>query len=36
MSWAYVISELNGKEIVGTFYTKNWKIQIKQRLELKK
>ena len=31
--WAYVISDLNGEEIAGTFYKKNSKRQIKQNLE---
>ena len=34
--WAYVINDLNGKEIVGTFYEKKiFKKQIKKSLELK-
>ena len=31
-----VISDLKGKEIVGTFYKKEFKKQIKKILELKK
>ena len=34
--WAYVISDLNSKEVVRTFYEKNCKKQIKQSVELKK
>ena len=36
VSWTYVINDLNGEEIVGTFYKKNCKKQIKKSLELKK
>ena len=32
----YVISDLNGEEIVGTFYKNSCKKQIKKNLELKK
>ena len=34
--WTYVISDLKGEEIVGTFYKKNCKKQIKKSLGLKK
>ena len=34
--WTYVISDLNAKEIVGTFYKNELQIQIKKNLELKK
>ena len=34
VSWTYGISDLNGKEIVGTFYKKNCKKQIRKSLEL--
>ena len=34
--WAYVVSNLNGEEIVGTFYQKELKKYIKKSLELKK
>ena len=34
--WTYVISDLKSEEIVGTFYKKNCKKQIKKSLELKK
>ena len=34
--WTYVINDLNGEEIIGTFYEKNCKRQIKKNLELKK
>ena len=34
--WTYVISDLNGEEIVGTFYQKELQKQIKNSLELKK
>ena len=34
--WIYVISDLNGEEIVATFYGKKSKKQIKKSLELKK
>ena len=30
--WTYVISDLNGEEIVGMFYEKNCKKQIKKSL----
>ena len=32
--WAYVISGLNGEKIVGMFYEKNCKKQIKESFEL--
>ena len=32
----YVINDLNGEEIIGAFYGKNCKKQIKKNLELKK
>ena len=31
--WTYVINDLNGEEIVGTFYEKDCKKQIKKSLE---
>ena len=34
--WTYVIDDLNGEEIVGTFYKKKSKKQIKKNLQLKK
>ena len=34
--WTYVISDLQGQEIVGSFYKKELKNQIKKSLELKK
>ena len=34
LPWTYVISDLNGEEIVGTFYEKREK-QFKKSLELK-
>ena len=34
--WTYVINDLNGKEIVGTFYQSELQEQIKKGLELKK
>ena len=34
--WTYIISDLKGEKIVGIFYKKNCKKQIKKRLELKK
>ena len=34
--WTYFISDLNCEKIVGTFYKKNYKHQIKKSLELKK
>ena len=34
--WTYVINDFNGEKIVGTFYKKNCKKQIKNNLELKK
>ena len=37
MLWAYTINDLNGEEIVGTFYKKQLqKKQIKNNLKLKK
>ena len=30
--WRYDISDLNGEEIFGTFYEKNWKKIIKKNL----
>ena len=33
MSWAYVISDLNGEEIVGTFYEKE--LQITKQTEFR-
>ena len=34
--WTYVINDLNGEEITGTFYENNYKKQIKKNSELKK
>ena len=34
--WPYVISDLNGEEILGRFYKKNCSRLIKKNLELKK
>ena len=34
--WTYVINDLNGEEIIGTFYEKNCKRQAKKNSELKK
>ena len=34
--WIYVVNDLNGEEIVGTFYERNCKRQIKRNLEQKK
>ena len=34
--WTYIISDLNGEGIVGTFYENNCIKQIKKSLELKK
>ena len=34
--WTYVINDLNGEEIIGTFYEKNCKRQVKKNSELKK
>ena len=34
--WIYVINDLNGTEIIGTFYENNCKRLIKKNLELKK
>ena len=36
LPWTYVISDINGEEIVGTFYKNNCKKQIEKSLELKK
>ena len=36
VQWTYVMEDLNGERIVGTFYKKNCKRQIYQMLELKK
>ena len=33
--WTYVIIDLKGEEIVGTFYEKELKKKIKKNLELK-
>ena len=33
VSWTYVTSDLNGEEIVGTFYEKELQKQIKKNLE---
>ena len=30
VSWTYVINDLNGEEIIGTFYEKNCKKQKKE------
>ena len=35
MPWTYVISDLKSNEIVGTFYKKELKEQIKKSLKLK-
>ena len=34
--WTYVISDLKGKESIGTFYERELQKQIKKSLELKK
>ena len=34
--WTYVISDLKGEEIVGTFYKNELQNQIKKNLKLKK
>ena len=34
--WAYVINDLNGEEITGTFYEKDYKRLINKNLEQKK
>ena len=34
--WTYVFNDLNGKEIVPTFYKKELQKQIKKNLELEK
>ena len=34
--WTYVINDLDGEEIMGTFYEKNCKRRVKKNLELKK
>ena len=36
VSWTYVISDLNGERVVGTFYEKELQKQNKKSLELKK
>ena len=36
VSWTYVISDPNGKRVVGTFYEKELQKQNKKSLELKK
>ena len=33
--WSYAINDLNGEEIVETFYEKEFQNQIKKKLELK-
>ena len=30
--WTYVINDLNGTEIIGTFYEKNCRVQINKNL----
>ena len=34
--WTYVITDLNGEEIVGAFYENELEKEIKKNLELKK
>ena len=34
--WAYVINNLNGEEIVGTFYKKEFQKQTEKSLEMKR
>ena len=34
--WAYIINDLNGEKIIGTFMKKNCKKLIKKNSELKK
>ena len=34
--WTYIIHDLNGKEMIGTFLKNNYKKQIKNNLEFKK
>ena len=34
--WTYAISDLNGEEIIGPFYEKECRKQIKKSLDLKK
>ena len=36
MPWTYVISDLNGEEIVGRFFQKELQKQIKNSVELKR
>ena len=36
MPWRYVISDLNGEEIAGTFTKNNYKKQVKMSLKLKR
>ena len=34
--WTYIINDLNGEEVIGTFYEKELQKQINKNLELKK
>ena len=34
--WTYVINDLNGEQIIGTFYEKELQAQINKNLELKR
>ena len=36
VAWTYIINDLNGEEITGTFMKKNCKKQTKKNSELKK
>ena len=36
VSWTYVLNDLNGEEIIGTFYEKNCKKQKKKRIQKRK
>ena len=35
MLWTYIINDLKGEEVIGTFYQKEFQNTIKKSLELK-
>ena len=36
MPWTYIINDLNGEQIIGTFYEKELQKKVNKNLELKK
>ena len=36
VSWTYIINDLNGEEIVGTFYGKEWQKTIQEEFRIEK